>query len=570
MIILKIKWKVTIALDIFLLILIILTSLLIKSKISDTYNHEIDTELKNYSSMSISLLDTKYPGDWRIDGGSLYKGEVKMNDNFEVVDMIAKDTGSLITLFASDTRVSTTVRDKNDKRMIGTKASPTVVDQVIKNNKPYPGSALVVDRPTRVYYVPLSDKTGKTIGMFFVGIHTDVIDSRVNTAMQSILLFQGIFLLIGSVFAYIFGTYIARAYGMLKASLKRLENGDFNVLFQTKIHKRKDEVGDIIRSFHNMQDNIKNIILNIKASTNEINDSSFILAEGADDVYRNVENISATTEELSAGLEETAASTQEMNATSISIEEEIQRVTTKSTNGQLLATEIKERAENLKTVALESQKSAIEMYDNANTKLRHSIEKAAAINEIKALSKTILDITAQTNLLALNASIESARAGEAGKGFAVVANEIANLAHNSKHAVSQIEEITNDISFTVEDIVTDSKHLLEFVDTKVIKDYAFLVDTGERYDEDAKNIDEMVTEIKNSATQLNESIIYIRRAIDEVTIASQEGAKGSSEIAETSTSIFHKTNEVLEQANNNKKIAANLEKTMQFFKIDAE
>jgi len=267
-------------------------------------------------------------------------------------------------------------------------------------------------------------------------------------------------------------------------------------------------------------------------------------------------------------MEETAASTEEMSATSISIEEEIGHVTDKAADGQKLAIEIKERAEDLKKVALESQKTAIEMYNNANSRLRHSIERTAAIHEIKVLSKTILDITAQTNLLALNASIESARAGEAGKGFAVVASEIATLAQNSKKAVSQIDEISNDISLTVEEIVSDSKLLLNFVDTKVIKDYGFLVQTGEQYHNDAGIVEEMVSGIKTSAGHLNESITYIRKAIDEVTVASQEGAKGSSEIAEKSTSIFHMTNEVLEQAKTNKEIAASLNETVKFFHIN--
>lgn len=564
----KIKWKITISLDLFLILLIAVTSLTIRSMVLNTYDTETDEQLKSYSSMSMTLLDTKYPGEWRLDGETLYKGDVKMNDNFELVDKVAKDTGSLVTIFANDTRVATTVRDDNNNRLIGTKATDVVINQVIKNHKPYQGTTKVGNLPTRVYYNPISDASGKTIGMVFVGLHTNDITEKVNHTMQSALIFQFVFLLIGSIFAYFFGSYIAKAYGVLKTSLERLEQGDFNVLFNQKSHIRKDEIGDIIRSFHSMQDKVKNIILSIKASTSEINDSSLNLADGANNVYRDVENISATTEELSAGLEETAASTEEMNATSIAIEEEIERVAEMTTNGEQLAIEIKDRAQNLKSVALESQKTAIEMYESANIKLRASIEKAAAIDEIKALSKTILGITAQTNLLALNASIESARAGEAGKGFAVVAGEIAKLAFNSKQAVSQIEEISNDISVTVEDIVTDSKQLLEFVDSKVIKDYEFLVETGELYDEDATTVAQMVSEIKNSSIQLNESINYIRRAIDEVTIAAQEGAKGSSEIAEKSTSIFHKTNEVLDQANKNKEIATNLDEIVQFFQID--
>jgi len=346
-----------------------------------------------------------------------------------------------------------------------------------------------------------------------------------------------------------------------------MENGNFNISFTSKKQTRKDEIGNITRSFLHMQENIRDIISSIKKETTSIENTSCILADGADNVYSAIEEISATTQQLSAGMEETAASSQEMNATSIAIEEQIGHVASKASNGQVISSEIKGRAENLMKVALESQKTAIELYDKANKKLRQSIEKTSAIEEIKALSKTILTITAQTNLLALNASIESARAGEAGKGFAVVANEIGILARNSKNAVSQIEEISNEISNVVEDMVFDSKLLLNFVDTKVIKDYGVLVQTGEQYLNDADTIEQMVMEIKNSTSQLSESIIYIRQAIDEVTLATEEGSKGAADIAEKSNSIFHKTNQVLAQANTNKEIASTLNEQIRFFKI---
>lgn len=562
----KIKWKIMLAMNLLLISIIILTNFSVRNKITDLVGNKTSKELMNYSALGLTLLDSKYPGDWRLEGDQLFKGDTLMNENYEVVDELTSKTDILATIFAMDTRISTTVKE-DGIRKIGTQASKEVLDMVFKQNKPFQGPTVVVGKDADAYYVPLLDKDSNVIGMWFVGIYSKVIQDEIYDAMFWINLFLVLFVVIGTVISYFLGNYIAKGYRMISNDLRRLEHGDFNVEFLDRTMKRKDEMGDIVRSFDLMQKNVKNIILSIKAEANHISESSTILAEGADNVYRDIENISATTEELSAGMEETAASTEEMNATSVNIEEEIGRVTNKAVNGQEIAAEIKERAESLKIVALESERTAIELYDNANKKLRHSIEKASSIDEIKALSKTILGITAQTNLLALNASIESARAGEAGKGFAVVANEIATLARNSKAAVTQIEVITNDISMAVEDIVTDSELLLNFMDNKVIKDYGVLVKTGEQYNTDANIIEQMVEEIKNSATQLNESIGYIRRAIDEVTVASQEGSKGSAEIADKSTSIFHKTNQVLEQTNKNMEVAKKLNELIQFFQI---
>lgn len=563
----KIKWKVLMALDILLIIIIISTNFMVKSILTNLVASKTSTELQNYSSLGMTLLDTYYPGDWSLQGDQLYKGETLINGNYEVVNKITEDTGILATIFAGDTRISTTVKDDKGNPQTGTQASAEVKKTVMENSKPYKGSAPVQGKRADTYYIPLLDKEGKTVGMWFVGIYTDVIKGQIADSMKwvtSILILIG---LIGTVISYFLGKYISKGYNVIRTDLERLEKGDFNVTFKSKSFIRRDEIGDIFRSFSNMQTKVKEIVTSIKEETNHINSSSAILAEGADNVYRDVENISATTQELSAGMEETAASTEEMSATSLSIEQEISHVTEKAKSGQQIANEIKERAEGLKLAAFESQKTATEIYENTNRKLRNSIEKAAAINEIRALSKTILDITAQTNLLALNASIESARAGEAGKGFAVVANEIANLARNSKAAVSQIETISSDIALSVEEIVSDSELLLNFMDSRVIKDYDTLVHTGEQYNRDAVTVEQVVTDINNSTAQLYESVSYIRRAIDEVTTASQEGSRGSSEIAEKSTSIFHKTNQVLEQANTNRKIAESLSGLVQFFHV---
>ena len=79
-------------------------------------------------------------------------------------------------------------------------------------------------------------------------------------------------------------------------------------------------------------------------------------------------------------------------------------------------------------------------------------ELAARMEEINLFADSIKQITDQTNLLALNAAIEAARAGEAGKGFSVVAEEIRRLAEQSNEAINKIQETTDVIVSSVEEL----------------------------------------------------------------------------------------------------------------------
>jgi methyl-accepting chemotaxis protein len=561
----KIKWKIVSAVIIALSVFILVTIGSFHGIITMLMDDETLEQLENYSELGLALLDANYPGEWRMEGENLYKGDALINGNYDIVDQFAGNTGIQATLFAGDTRVSTTVIDDNGDRQTGTQASEKVIETVLLSNSDYIGSAEVAGKKADTYYVPIVDSSGTAVGMWFVGIYDYEIDATIAEYFTWIIVVLLTILAIGVVFSYLLGNSIAQGFNQIKNNMLKMEQGDLTIELKEKFTKRKDEVGDITRSFFQMQKQVAGTMVTIRTESQNIQASTGIMEGSAKDVYSDIENISATTEELSASMEETAASTQEIGYTAQEVEKEVGVVADKSNNGLQLAMEIKERADKLKEAALESQKNAVGIYEEANNQLRRSIQKTAAIEEIRSLSKTILAITAQTNLLALNASIESARAGEAGKGFAVVANEIRLLAENSKAAVSKIEDITTEVANAVEELVEDSVNLLEFVDDKVIADYKTMVTTGEQYYEDASKFDEMVAEIKNSAYKLQESIMYIKTAIDEVTIATNEGATGASDIAEKATSIAAKTSDVLRQAEGNRESATSLNEQIQFF-----
>lgn len=563
----KIKWKIVLVFASLIVAAITVINVLYYLNISKFIENEHINQLSGYSRTGYQLLDHKYPGDWKVDGEKLYKGDVLLNDNYEFVDGFAEDTKILATIFLKDTRITTSIKDAQAQRLVGTKASDIVVNKVLTGNEDYLGEASIVGREALTYYVPIQDSDGTTIGMWFVGIYLDDIGDQIIKVVTTALIVSAVILIAGCIITYIIGNTIGIGFSKIRKDLEDIENGKFNHSYDIKYMNRKDEIGAISKSYSNMQTRIKGIILSIKEEIFKIEHSSEDSLLSVNEVYNNIGNISVTTEELSAGMEETAASTQEMNASIHNIESEVDEVARKAEHGENIVKEIKKRAEQLQQEALESQKNTMSIFESTNENLRNSIKKSNAIEEIKALSQSILHITSQTNMLALNASIESARAGEAGKGFAVVAHEIGNLAVNSKEAATQIENITTEVSEAVQALVKDAATLLDYVEHTVIHDYGVLVHTGEQYYTDANTVNEMVTEIKRISDQLQTSIHYVKQAIQEVTAASNQGAEGASVISEESASIVTQAEEVVKQTKANKESVDVLNEMVQFFQI---
>ncbi|HKM03595.1 MAG TPA: cache domain-containing protein, partial [Lachnospiraceae bacterium] len=137
----KVKWKIVIATVIMILGMTVVNNLFFKSEASQLIAEENTTELENYANMGVQLLETTYPGNWKVENGQLFKGDVLINENYEMIDAFTKGSEVLATIFSGDTRVSTNVTDEKGERMINTQASPQVIQAVLAEGKAYVGNA---------------------------------------------------------------------------------------------------------------------------------------------------------------------------------------------------------------------------------------------------------------------------------------------------------------------------------------------------------------------------------------------------------------------------------------------
>jgi methyl-accepting chemotaxis protein len=563
----KIKWKIITTFIILILILTSTVMLFSYSKINQLVQDEKAEEIKNYFELGTGIIDEKYTGEWSIEGENLYKGEFLINEKNELVDEMTRTTGILASFFAGDVRVATNVENESGERELGTMASEEVAEIVINKGEVFSGEAIVLGKEAISTYVPIRNAENEVIGMLAMAVYMDVVKASIYDTMIGIIILSMLLLVLGIVIAFVLGNAISKGINKLQEKMELMQKGDFSFDFEPKVLMFKDEIGEISRSSEIMQRKIAETIQEIQMESEKVKNTTNSSITNISNAHIRIEDISATTQELSAGMEETSASSEEMNAAAHEVEAEVSRMKDRTKQGDELVTEIKNRAVSLEADAEVSSKKAVDVYDSTNKQLRASIRDAKAIEEIKELSQTILQITSQTNLLALNAAIEAARAGEAGKGFAVVADEIRVLAENSKNAVTKINEITENVSDAVENVVRDSKQLLDFVDEQVLKDYQALVNIGKQYNTDADKVHHVISEIDTSAEKLVESMREIRLAIDDITKATGEGAEGTMDIATKVADIASMTNEVLEQAKENGLSAQHLDKVAEFFKI---
>lgn len=307
---------------------------------------------------------------------------------------------------------------------------------------------------------------------------------------------------------------------------------------------QNDEVGQLIIGVNTFIANLQGIIKSMIKVNSTLKDNMARLENNVTVADTNVKETSLTMKRMSADIEDAAANIEEITASSTEINDSIQDVASKANDGLTLAVEISKRASTLKENAIKSQKSAKSIIDEIGNHVKEKIEQSKEVEQINVLTNTILDITSQTNLLALNAAIEAARAGEAGKGFAVVAEEIRHLAEDSKNTANKIQEISASVIEIVKGLASDSNHLLEFVDTKVLKDYDVLVQTGENYDIDAKTVDTLMKEFTKTAEYLKVTMEQVSIAIDGVANVIDQSSKGVSDVSNHSATLVENVKEI--------------------------
>lgn len=375
-------------------------------------------------------------------------------------------------------------------------------------------------------------------------------------------------LIVGLALAIVIGTilslYISKTLKKGVLFAEALGNGDLTYSLESK---NNDELGKLINALNHAKEKMRGVIQNVIDQAQGVTASSEELSATLEEMSCNFENIDKNTSRIVKNINGINSSTNELSSTMDEVNSGITQLASSSTESSQQSIDIKERATDIKEKGSISKNTADKLYEEKQHNILKAIEQGKVVTEIGIIAKSIAAIAEQTNLLALNANIEAARAGEHGKGFAVVANEVKVLAEQSAGYVKNIQTVVSNVQVTFDNLSSNSKDILYYIDNSVKKDYDLLIDTGDKYEKDAAFISDLSQNIASMSEELNASTEEISAVVKTIANNMNDTKANSEEILVG----IEETNKAIEQvaivAQNQAATAEKLTQLVLSFKI---
>ncbi len=244
-----------------------------------------------------------------------------------------------------------------------------------------------------------------------------------------------------------------------------------------------NHINGLLRALNRKEYLLQSCSQETRYTATELQNSSNIVADGAEEEHLALDALVLTSQEMSATIENILS---RINTTSNMANETRQQ----SEEGQVALDALKQQIHVMQSTA-----------SNNQTEMSQLIKTA---QDISNFVSTIEQITSQINLLALNASIEAARAGEAGRGFSVVADEVRSLAENTEKATKDISHLVASIASQVQ---TSEQTSLT------------LIDLAKQSSTGSDSASAALTSIYHAAQSTQEEITHSTRLITEFGLA---------------------------------------------------
>src|SRR4051794_38149758 len=303
------------------------------------------------------------------------------------------------------------------------------------------------------------------------------------------------------------------------------------------VHVQPRSANDTLgNAFARMVEGLRNLVRNVRDAASQVASASGQVAGASDESAKislqtssAIDEVTSTMHEMSINVQNMVKSTQvqasSVSETSASIDQMVASIQRVADAAKVLL-DIPKRSREEVHSGITTMEKATDGLNKINTTIRSSGEIIDVLgqraDDIGKIIEVIDDLAEQTNLLALNAAIEAARAGEHGLGFAVVADEVRKLAEKSAQSTKEISEL-------IQSIQKEARKAVENMDrsTGIVNEGLGL---GQELNGALRKISNVVTEVYKFA--------------QEIGAATNEQSHGSSQIARATTRLNEITHEI--------------------------
>ncbi|MBE5935543.1 MAG: hypothetical protein E7262_07100 [Lachnospiraceae bacterium] len=411
--------------------------------------------------------------------------------------------------------------------------------------------------------IPVKSEAGDVVGGIGCDYNATLITKKLNETLKLLILIAIMFVVISSVVIILITRVIVKNITVINNKMITLidNNGD---LTQKLNIKSGDEIERVSNNTNNFISSIRKVIVGIRKSIGNIDDLSDKSSDMMKKAHNGIEGINEKLKDMNGSMTNVIDKCSTITEASDSVKYSVEDMNTYIKNGVETTVRMNNYAKDISEQNSNSYNYTKGKAEELALKLNEKLEHAKEIYMIASLAKNILDITDQTNLLALNASIESVRAGDVGKGFIVVAEQINKLATLTGDVANHIQQVSDSIITSVEDLTIGAQNLLGYLDETLLGGFNELVDNSNMYQKNSVQLKEIFLEFSDFTKALTRSVESMQQTILEVTDDVGINAKSIEDIShiseELNTKIMQLHGEVNEITQASKRLSNEADK----------